>query len=699
MKSLLFYMALSFVTLISSAQQKNSIGMEFVKIPDGSFYMGDHGLAENRDEAPIHPVTIARSFLMGTTEVTNSQYENFDPQHKLFRGKYGLSKEDDEAVIFVNYTEAKAFCEWLSAKEGKTYRLPTEAEWEYACKAGSYLPYSMDDGLPSMYQKKQLNVWGVDTTVNLKVKTTPANPFGLYDMHGNVEEWCNDWYGPYDADRPLDPIGPVDGLYRVTRGGSHSTPVSFLRSANRMAMIPEDKHWLTGFRVVQADMPATKPSLITDNTCIEKVFQQKYKWEVPRHEAFFEEPLVYVKSPECPSEVPFYNHNHCPAVTWCDNGDLLAVWFSTNDEAGREMTIVSSRLRAGATEWESRCEFFKVPDRNMTGSSLFNDSNGTLIHINGVEAAGTWKSLIMVMRTSTDNGRTWSRPRIITPEHTSRHQVIAGMSKTKEGWLVQAADATSGGDGGTALHISKDNGKSWEDFGKEIPNHFVEGGTGGSIAGIHAGVVQLSNGDFMAFGRGNGIMNKAGIERMPMSISKDHGKTWTYTASEFPSIDGGQRLVLTRLAEGPILLVSFTNHPYRLRNGLQGMTFSDSQGSEYTGYGMYAALSFDEGKTWPVKKLLTDGKSRFMDGGAWTGFFMMGQYHAEPRGYLAATQTPDHTIHLMSSRNHYRFNLQWLLDNTGYRYTDMGFEKVTITDLFWKKREPIASEETGEKNK
>lgn len=699
MKSPLFYMALSFVTLISYAQQKNSIGMEFVKIPDGSFYMGDHGLAENRDEAPIHPVTISRSFLMGTTEVTNSQYENFDPQHKLFRGKYGLSKEDDEAVIFVNYTEAKAFCEWLSAKEGKTYRLPTEAEWEYACKAGSYLPYSMDDGLPSMYQKKQLNVWGVDTTVNLKVKTTPANPFGLYDMHGNVEEWCNDWYGPYDTDRQLDPIGPVDGLYKVTRGGSHSTPASFLRSANRMAMIPEDKHWLTGFRVVQADMPATKPSLIADNTSIEKVSQQKYKWEVPQHDAFFEEPLVYVKSPECPSEVPFYNHNHCPAVTWCDNGDLLAVWFSTNDEAGREMTIVSSRLRARATEWESPCEFFKVPDRNMTGSSLFNDSNGTLIHINGVEAAGTWKSLIMVMRTSTDNGRTWSRPRIITPEHTSRHQVIAGMFKTKEGWLVQAADATSGGDGGTALHISKDNGKSWEDFGKEIPNHFVEGGTGGSIAGIHAGVVQLSNGDFMAFGRGNGIMNKAGIERMPMSISKDHGKTWTYTASEFPSIDGGQRLVLTRLAEGPILLVSFTNHPYRLRNGLQGMTFSDSQGSEYTGYGMYAALSFDEGKTWPVKKLLTDGKSRFMDGGAWTGFFMMGQYHAEPRGYLAATQTPDHTIHLMSSRNHYRFNLQWLLDNTGYRYTDMGFEKVTITDLFWKKREPIASEETGEKNK
>ena len=81
------------------------------------------------------------------------------------------------------------------------------------------------------------------------------------------------------------------------------------------------------------------------------------------------------------------------------------------------------------------------------------------------------------------------------------------------------------------------------------------------------------------------------------------------------------------------------------------MTFKDKDGNEYTGYGMYAALSFDEGKTWPVKKLLTDGKRRFMDGGAWTGFFDMDSTHAEPRGYLAATQSPDQVIHLLSSRN------------------------------------------------
>ena len=89
------------------------------------------------------------------------------------------------------------------------------------------------------------------------------------------------------------------------------------------------------------------------------------------------------------------------------------------------------------------------------------------------------------------------------------------------------------------------------------------------------------------------------------------------------------------------------------------MTFTATDGSEFTGYGMYAALSFDEGKSWPVKKLLTDGKERFLDGGAWTGYFEMNATNAEPRGYLAMIQTPDNLINLVSSKNHYRFNLAW----------------------------------------
>ena len=164
----------------------------------------------------------------------------------------------------------------------------------------------------------------------------------------------------------------------------------------------------------------------------------------------------------------------------------------------------------------------------------------------------------------------------------------------------------------------------------------------------------------MALGRGNSIKNADGRRRMPMSTSSDRGKTWHYAASEFPPIDGGQRLVLMRLREGPILLVAFTDHPDRTPEAERGMTFTSADGSTFTGRGMSAAVSYDDGRTWPVRKLLTDGQSRRLSGGAWTGEFIMDETHAEPLGYLAATQTPDGTIHLLSSGLHYRFNLPWL---------------------------------------
>ena len=648
------------MTQLAFAQQQPEIRM--VDIPAGSFYMGGEGSGEDYDEQPIHKVNITHPFKMSVTEITNAQFEAFRPEHKALRGKNGLSLEDDEAVVYVSYVDAMAFCEWLSQKEGKHYRLPTEAEWEYACRAGTYYLYNTGDGLPEAYRKNQQTARDLKP-VSLKVGQTPPNAFGLCDMHGNVEEWCLDWYGPYLPGEQNDPAGRTTGDFRVTRGGSHNTPDKYLRSGNRMAMIPDDKHAQTGFRIVESEftpVATVAPALPPTNQ--QEVNQTDYTWTVVK-EPVFKAPVPYVLQPESGSGNPFFSHNHQPAITWCDNGDLLAIWFSADEENGRGMVVLASRLRAGMEKWDRSSLFFKVPDRNMTGSALLNDRQGTLYHLNGVEASGDWQNLMMVMRTSRDNGQTWSAPHIIAPEHTKRHQVIAGTIRTREGWLIQPCDAGPGSHDGAAIHISKDGGKTWQDpwNGKPLPE-FKEGNTGSTIAGIHAGVVQLKDGSLMALARGNSILNKEGKLRMPMSISKDMGKTWTYYASEFPPIDGGQRLVFMRLNEGPLLLISFTDHPLRTPEAERGMIFPDREGNNYRGYGLYAAVSYDEGKTWPVKRLLTDGTTRFLDGGAWTKHFLMDTTHAEPRGYMAATQSPDNLIHLVSSRLYYCFNLAWITD-------------------------------------
>lgn len=643
-------------------QEINSIGMKMIDIPAGEFEMGSARGGEDADESPVHKVIISRSFKMSAIEITNRQYEEFDSAHRQLRGKNGFSTEDDEAVIFVSYHDAVAFCNWLTEKEGKTYRLPTEAEWEYACRARTSTDFHTGDQLPEVYHKSQ-ETRREPVHVSLKVGQSPPNNWGLYDMHGNVEEWCHDWYGPYSDARQADPLGYDDGLFRVTRGGSHNTPVQYLRSANRMGMLPEDKHWLTGFRVVQAEWPVAKPSAANPLLkTSENISQKKYRWKKSAaKKAVFDAPVPYVVPPGSGSNIPFYKHNHQPAITWCDNGDLLATWFSTNAEHGREMTVLSSRLKPGKDIWEQPVEFFKVPDRNMTGTSLFHDKKGKIYHMNGIEAAGDWQNLAMVLRYSEDNGASWSRPQLVAAEHKMRHQVIAGTLKTKEGWLIQPCDAVPGPKGGTAIYISRDEGKTWINpaEGAEIPD-YQEGATGGLVAGIHAGVLQLKGGSLLALGRNDDIPDQNGIPRMPMSISRDMGKTWTYYTSEFPPINSGQRLVLIRLNEGPILLISFTHCPGKVDKEFEGMDFTDENGNLFRGYGMYAALSYDEGKTWPVKKLLSDGKTRTLNGGAWTGEFTMDATHAEPKGYLAITQTPDNMIHLLSSSLHYVFNLKWV---------------------------------------
>ncbi len=658
----------------------NSLGMQLVRIEPGTFTMGvgntplptdlsEGGRDElengDFDEHPNHDVTITQPFYAGIYEVTNAEYEQFDAAHNALRGKLGFSVNDDEAVIFVTWDEAKAFCDWLSVREGLPYRLPTEAEWEYACRAGTATHFHTGDSLPAAYHKNQQETWYPDPNrswnpaveiVPLTVGQAPANAWGLYDVHGNVEEWCHDWYGPYATGPQTDPVGRIDGDFRVTRGGSHGTKLYYLRSGNRMGNVPEDKHWLIGFRVVLGELPATTPLAVPPP----ELYQQGVSQTVPPDIAdgpdpaapYFHEPRKYMKIPGGSYGPLFSNHNHDPGIVECANGDLLAVWYTTVSERGRYLALCASRLpfadlhSANPDPWQDASPFWDAPDRNDHAPAIWHDGEGTIYQFVGLSAAATWGNMAIIMRTSTDNGVTWSKAQIIAPEHGIRHQPAESVFRTSGGTIILPADAVSTGSGGTAVHMSDDNGLTWFDpgEGQPIPT-FAAGQTGAWVAGIHGGVAELSDGRLLGLGRGDTI---GGM--MPKSVSTDLGLNWTYSASVFPPIGGGQRLALLRLKEGPVFLASFAG----------GMQITDSTGT-HTVYGLYGALSFDDGETWPVRRLISNESGNVYettDGGT----FIMTATNAEPRGYLSITQTPDGVIQLISSKQHYAFNTAWLVE-------------------------------------
>lgn len=631
----------------------NDLGMRFHRVPAGRFRMGGDG---HPDERPRHEAVVSRSLHVAETPVTNAAYEAFDPEHRARRGARGLSTGDGEAAVRVSWHDARAFCSWLADREGRSYRLPTEAEWEYACRAGTTTPYHTGAAPPASARRAQSDAEHPDPA-SLAVGETPANDWGLRDVHGVVEEWCRDWYGPYGEGAVADPTGPETGDVRVTRGGSHNTAPDRLRSANRQGALPGTRNWHVGFRPVAAPEPAgeTAPRP-PPKRWARDVADGAATWDPPTPDGvpFFAGPERFVVASAAGE--PDRDHHHQPSVAWCDNGDLLAAWYTCEAESSRDMTVLASRLRAGRDAWDPAAAFFEVPDRNLTGTSLFRGPGGTLYHVNGVSAAWHWSNLALAVRESDDDGATWSRPRFANDAFGYRNQAIHGATRTSDGALVQPCDAVSRGSGGTAVHVSRDGGDTWSDPGRGDPiPRFEAGETGGWIAGIHASVVELDDGRLLAHGRGDDVEG-----RLPRSVSDDGGETWTYAPSAFPPVGSGQRLQTLRLREGPLLFAGFTDHSDD-RDDPEGTELRLPDGTTDRGYGLFAAVSFDEGETWPVRRLVSPGApARTYDGGGWTGEFTADRTRAEPMGYLAATQTPDGVVHLLSSALHYRFDYDWL---------------------------------------
>lgn len=224
----------------------NVVGMQLKPIPPGKFVMGS---AKGRsNEEPQHEVILTKPFYLGVHEVTQEQYE------RVMGRNPSIFEDPQNPVEQVSWEDAVRFCQKLSelpAEEaaGRVYRLPTEAEWEYACRAGTTTEFSFDD------DERRLDAYGwfdENTASSPKpVGQKEPNAWGLYDMHGNVWEWCSDWYGKYATGAATDPVGPAEGSLRVCRGGSWRDEAVFCRSAYRLGYAPSGReNENAGFRVV-----------------------------------------------------------------------------------------------------------------------------------------------------------------------------------------------------------------------------------------------------------------------------------------------------------------------------------------------------------------------------------------------------------------------------------------------------------------
>ena len=250
---------LIFVVLLFTARQNlsrtpkvdkdlfvNSIGMKFVYVEPGTYTMGSPKYERGRvGSERQHQVSLTNGFYIQTTEATQKQWQavmGINPSYFKTGG-------DDYPVEHVSWNDTQDFIDLLNKREGvHKYRLPTEAEWEYVARAGSTSRFSYGDSDSQLSEY----AWFEDFSENEthQVATKKPNDWGLYDTHGNVWEWCQDWFGDYPSEAVKNPKGPSLGTERVVRGGSWNTPERFCRTAFRYGITPGNRNGDMGFRLV-----------------------------------------------------------------------------------------------------------------------------------------------------------------------------------------------------------------------------------------------------------------------------------------------------------------------------------------------------------------------------------------------------------------------------------------------------------------
>ncbi len=592
----------------------DNVPLELVWIPAGTFLMGQNANEQDaypNKETPQHPVTLSQGFWMGKYEVTQAQWRALMGTAPWSNREY-VNENPNSPAVYVSWDDAQTFVSELTRHTGKPFRLPTEAEWEYACRAGTTTRFYWGDD-PTYEDINRAAWWRGNALITGEqharpVGMKPPNPWGLYDMSGNVSEWCQDWHWFYFDGPAIDPTGPSFAAHRVLRGGDWMAVGGRCRSSRRHHDEPSAAHSTIGFRVVSGPAPQNAPGtpVFTD---------------------------VFVAGSD---GVDTYR---IPGMILAPDNSLLAFCEARkkSQEDASPTDMVLRRSVDGGRTWLPMQVLVegKGDEALMNPCPVLDRSSNTILLVCMIaNQKGPNRNRILLL-TSEDNGQTWSAPADIEDRIANwDDSFVPGPGigiQMQNGRLVipgytgRVDDETDEFFHSRVLY-SDDNGKNW-----------ILGDTVGELTD-ESQVVELTDGTLMLNMRGNMGKSCRGV-----AISEDGGQTWSKirwdrTLNECPCQAG------------------FIRYSTGEQDGKNRLLFANPDNAgEYFNVvertRMTARVSYDEGKTWPVKRLI----------------------HAGPASYSTMVRLPGGDIGLLfeGGEKHrrewirfVRFSLRWLTDGT-----------------------------------
>ena len=587
-----------------------NVPMELAWIPAGTFLMGQRASEQDaypNKETPQHRVNISRGFWMGQTEVTKQQWRAVMGTSP-WAGRERAGDDDRTPAVFISWDDARAFVEKLAAQTGRPFRLPTEAEWEYACRAGTTTRFYWGDD--ANYEQINHAAWWRGNAFLMAerharpVGLMPPNPWGLLDMSGNVSEWCQDWHWFYGDGPDTDPVGPAYAPHRVLRGGSWFTTPGQCRSSRRNHELSSARQSDIGFRVVCGNAPKPEPGAPEFND-------------------------VFVAGAEG------VNTYRIPSLLLAPDGSLLAFCEARKEsQADASPTdMVLRRSLDGGRTWLPTQTLFRGLGKEalMNPCPVVDYTNKTIVLLCQKSNEGGEGHNQHLQLVGHDNGLTWSAPlnlatRIANYDDSFNFGPGIGI-QMRNGRLIipgytGVMNEEMDEEWSARVMYSDDFGQTWT-LGQRVPQLSDE-----------CQVVELNDGKLMLNARGN-----MGVSCRAVGTSSDGGQSW----SDFR----WDRALNECPCQASILRYSLGGHGEQNR-----LLFSnpDNHGEKFNVVDrtrMTVRLSYDEGKTWPVKRLI----------------------HAGPASYSCLVRLPDGDIGLIfeGGEKHrrewirfVRFSLSWL---------------------------------------